>query len=162
MHIAAAILSALLIYQFAVAYGLKTPAIRGFENAAKFITNNPKGNSVLLISYFDGNLIFHIRKNDKSGNLLVLRDEKVLPSSYRFKGINNDIYQILEKDLYQILENYGTKYIIVEESLNNKNPSFKFLMKILQNGNFTLQKKIKLEELFVRKFLKHKELYVRR
>ncbi len=138
INISAILLGALCIYQFVLAYQLKAPFVDGYEKAAKFVTDNPKGNTVLVSAYYEGNFIFHVRRHDTDGSSIVLRADKILPDAWRFK----DGYK--ETDVYNILENYGINYIVVEDKESDGLPELKLLRRVINSGNFILRKKIGL------------------
>lgn len=136
INLSVVLLLCLCIFQFVVSYRLKIPFIDGYEKAAEFVTDTLKGDTVLVGGYFYGNFIFNLRKHDPDGNLIVLRSDKVLPNPF----ISKDDYK--KEDIYKLLEDYGTKYIVVESKDSRYNPRLKKIRNILNSSDFIFRKKI--------------------
>jgi len=141
------ILIIITIYQIILSFNIKTPYIPNiYEEAAKFVAQNPKGTTTLVSAYYDGNFIFHVRRHDPKRRMIILRADKTLVSLAVFKrfGVYSHVYD--ENDIYNILQDYGTGYIVVEDKDLIGIKAFKMLRKILNSRNFTLIRHIKLKD----------------
>ena len=142
------ILIIITIYQIVLSFNIKTPYIPNiYEEAAKFVTQNPKGTTTLVSAYYDGNFIFHVRRHDPKRRMIILRADKTLVSLAVFKrfGVYPHVHD--ENDIYNMLQDYGTGYIVVEDKDLIGIEAFKMLRKMLNSKNFTLVKHIKSREI---------------
>jgi len=141
------ILIIITIYQIILSFNIKTPYIPNiYEEAAKFVAQNPKGTTTLVSAYYDGNFIFHVRRHDPKRRMIILRADKTLVSLAVFKrfGVYSHVHN--ENDIYNMLQDYGTGYIVVEDKDLIGIEAFKMLRKILNSKNFTLIRHIKLKD----------------
>ena len=141
------ILIIISIYQIILSFNIKTPYIPNiYEEAAKFVAQNPKGTTTLVSAYYDGNFIFHVRRHDPKRRMIILRADKTLVSLAVFKrfGVYSHVHN--ENDIYNMLQDYGTGYIVVEDKDLVGIKAFKMLRKILNSKNFTLIRHIKLKD----------------
>ena len=141
------ILIIITIYQIILSFNIKTPYIPNiYEEAAKFVAQNPKGTTTLVSAYYDGNFIFHVRRHDPKRRMIILRADKTLVSLAVFRrfGVYSHVHN--ENDIYNMLQDYGTGYIVVEDKDLVGIKAFKMLRKILNSKNFTLIRHIKLKD----------------
>jgi len=141
------ILIIISIYQIILSFNIKTPYIPNiYEEAAKFVAQNPKGTTTLVSAYYDGNFIFHVRRHDPKRRMIILRADKTLVSLAVFRrfGVYSHVHN--ENDIYNMLQDYGTGYIVVEDKDLIGIKAFKILRKILNSKNFTLIRHIKLKD----------------
>jgi len=139
------VLSGLVLFQMAQSYTMPYPFVSGYAEAAEFVARNFKGHTVLFDGYYDGNFIFHLRKWDDQKNIIVLRGSKVLARSAARIYWSLKEHVKAEEDIYKILNDYGTKYVVVEDRDILGVAAFKMLRKALNSENFTLVKKITLK-----------------
>lgn len=101
-------------YQFGVGYASEPDYAKGYEEAASYVVQHPKGVSVLYSSKVDtGYFTFFVRKFDPEGRVIVLRADKVLSTSLLDRIVEEKISKAGE--LYNVLQDYGTCYVVLEE-----------------------------------------------
>jgi hypothetical protein len=140
------LLMLLCVFQFVHAYNVQTPYISGYEEAARYVVKDPRGDTVLFDGYHDGNFIFHVRKYDNNKNMIILRGSKILHLKLKLPGMNSEYTQYIhsEADVYGILNNYGVGYVVVEDNDVDGIKSSQILRQALNSENFTLVKKVEL------------------
>ena len=109
-------------YQFVFAFGLEPTRAGGYEEAAKYVLEHRKGETVLYCSNVDaGYFIFFVRKHSVRPDLIVLRADKLLvcPS---VKGIVEERIGSRE-EIYDILRDLGTGYVVIEDTELRPRPS---------------------------------------
>ena len=142
--ISSLVLIAICTYQIILSFNIKTPYVPNiYKEAAKFVTQHPKGTTTLVSAYYDGNFIFHVREYDINKRMIILRADKILVSIAVFKkwGVYSYVYD--ENDIYKILQDYGIGYIVVEDRDLIGIKAFKMLRKTLNSKKFTLVKCLK-------------------
>ncbi len=134
------ILIGVIGYQFEVAYYKEPTFADGYEQAAKYVVNNPKGESVLFMSKVDtGHFVFFVRKHDPHKNMIVLRADKLLATS-KMRDIVED--RITKRDeIYEILDDFGIGFVVIEESEFKSTPLI-WLKEEVESNRFILRKKI--------------------
>ena len=123
----------LSIFQIVYAYQVKTPFISGYEQAAKFVADNPKGFAALVNLHYNGNFIFYFRKHDTNRQNIVIRSEKLF------------YYYDEKTDFMEILKSYAVKYVITENVSSKDFPQFEYVKKHLNSKNFVKLKEIKID-----------------
>lgn len=105
-----------VVYQFVFAFGLEPVRAEGYEEAARYILEHRKGESVLYSSDVDaGHFIFFLRKHAPRPDLVVLRADKLLvcPS---VRGVLEERVRSRE-EIYDLLRRLGTGYVVMEEKV---------------------------------------------
>ena len=112
----------------------------GYEQAARYVVENRKGESVLFSSKVDtGYFIFFTRKHNPDKDLIVLRADKVL--------VTNEMSHIVEEritkreEIYAILKDYGIGYVVIEDK-EYESPPLEWLREEAKSDNFILRKRI--------------------
>ena len=130
-------------YQATFAYQSEPEACRGYEEAAKYILKHRKGQSVLFCSNIDtGYFIFFVRKHDPNKNIVILRADKALATSFMREIINDRIKN--RKEIYDILNDYGTGYVVIDDQ-EYTSPPLKWLKEEMKTEKFAMRKKIPLQ-----------------
>lgn len=145
VSIATTLLGALCIFQVISGYNLTTPFISGYQEAARYVVDNPKGDTVLFDGWYDGNFIFYVRKYDNDKRIIVLRGSKLL---YSFASCKQNWFTEHikdEQDIYNLLNGYGTKYIVIEDKDITDTRPAKILREVLSSDNFLLVKTVKIK-----------------
>jgi hypothetical protein len=127
-------------YQFMIAFQREPTQADGYEQAARYIVENRKGESVLFSSKMDtGYFIFYTRKHDPQKDLIVLRADKVLATS----EMNNIVEERIKKreEIYEILQDFGTGYVVIENRELESLP-LKWLREEVKSDKFILRKRI--------------------
>jgi hypothetical protein len=147
-----AFLSALIIlitcYQFVLALQSDMGYAVGYEEAAKYVIDNWKGDSVLYSSAVDtGYFVFFIRKHDPNKNLVVLRADKILATS-RMRRIIEDLIKS-PNEIYDILNKFGISHVIMED-LKYRSPALEMLREEVRSDMFVLKKRIPIQSRYSR------------
>jgi hypothetical protein len=130
-------------YQFVSAFQKKPEYAIGYEQAAKYVVENRKGESVLYSGVNDtGYFIFFIRKHDSSRDLIVLRANKILATSKMSRIIEERINK--REGIYEVLNNFGVGYIVIEDKETGSR-ALDWLRKEVKSEKFILRKKIILK-----------------
>lgn len=124
------------LVQCGLAYRVHGPLLGGFEEAARFIVQNWKGQTVVVSMYSHGNFTFNVRKLDPSGRVTVLRAEKVIKSLFLPPEKWRKDY------LYEALRDLGAKYLVVESVDWSFMPELARLKSALDGNKFALRKRI--------------------
>ncbi len=119
------------------AYNKEPTFADGYEQTAKYVVENPKGESVLFMSKVDtGYFVFFVRKHDPHKNMVVLRADKLLVTS----SMNFIVEErITTRD--EILDDYGIGYVVIEESEFKSSPLI-WLKEEVKSNKFILRKKV--------------------
>ncbi len=129
-------------YQFAVAFRMEPAYASGYEEAAKYVVENRKGESVLFSGVKDtGYFIFFVRKHDPDRELIVLRSDKVLATSRMSSIIKERITK--REEIYEILKDYGVGYVVIEDTETGSR-SLEWLREEVKSAKFILRKEIPL------------------
>jgi hypothetical protein len=123
-----------------VAYHKEPAFAEGYEQAAKYVVENPKGESVLFMSKVDtGYFVFFVRKHDLHKNMIVLRADKLLVTSSMSYIVEERI--TTRNEIYEIIEDFGVSYVVIEESEFESLP-LKWLKEEVKSQKFILHKRI--------------------
>lgn len=137
-------LSAMLLiiagYQFVVAFQREPTYADGYEQAARYVVENRKGESVLFSSTVDtGYFVFFVRKHDPHKNMIVLRADKILVTSEMSHIIEERISK--REEIYEILKDYGIGYVVIEDK-EYESPPLEWLREEVKSDKFILRKRI--------------------
>jgi hypothetical protein len=130
------ILGVLCLLQCGFAYRTQTHIIGGFEEAARFVKENWRGQSVIVSARWHGSFTFNVRKLDPDGPIMVLRAEKALPELY------GPALTWKKEPVYGALRSLGAKYIVIESRDWDQMLELKRLRDIVGTGHFALRKSI--------------------
>lgn len=128
----------LSIFQTVKAYTFEHPVISGYETAAKYIADNPKGFGILVNAYYYGNFIFYFRKYDREKNNIILRGDKLIYQYYNSNDVDS-------ASLLKMFKDYGIKYVVIESFESNMIPQLELIKPILKSSHFTLLKEIPIK-----------------
>ncbi len=126
----------LLILWFAYS-ALSVPVfyIRGYEDAGKYVAENPRGKSVLFHGNYDGAFMMGIRRHISQDGPYVLRGDRHLAIRLWYEKAK--AYESIESsnEIMEILDKYQTGYIVVEHDIKkeDKYPEYKILLSTLKN-----------------------------
>jgi len=121
-------------YQFNLGYASEPDYAEGYEEAASYVVQHPKGTSVLYSANVDtGYFTFFVRKLDAEGSLVVLRADKVLSTSLLGRIVEEKISA--REEIYNVLKNYGTCYVVLEEG-HYSSQSLNWLAEEVNGENF--------------------------
>jgi hypothetical protein len=86
----------------------------GYEDAARFVTEHRRGDSVLYSAAVDtGYFVFHVRKHDSRREMIVLRADKVLTTS-RMGALAIEDKIADPSEIRGILKRFGVGYVVIE------------------------------------------------
>lgn len=129
-------------YQGVVSFQAEPEYADGYEQAAQYIVEHRKGESVLYQEVIDtGYFIFFVRKHDPDRNLIILRSDKVLATSQMHRVVEDRISS--RKAIYDILKKYGVGYVVIED-IPSKSQALEWLREEVKSDKFILHKKITL------------------
>jgi len=127
-------------YQFVIAFHSEPTYAEGYEEAARYVVENRKGESVLFSSSADtGYFIFFARKHNPNKDLIVLRADKILVTSRISRIIEERIKN--REEIYEILRDFGTCYVVIEDK-EFKSPPLEWLREEVKSDRFILRKRI--------------------
>lgn len=136
------ILLVIVGYQFVNAFQTEPEYTKGYEQAARYVVENRKGESVLYQGVNDtGYFIFFIRKHDSNQELIVLRSDKILATSKMISIIEERITE--REEIYEILNDYGVGYVVIEDTETGSR-SLEWLREEVKSVKFILRKEITL------------------
>lgn len=113
--VACAAVAAALLTQLSAAAQVRLPGAAGYEEAAAFVVANPRGSTVLFAGDADtGYFTFFTRKHNPTRELIVLRADKVLTTS--FMGVVAAEDRVTSREeIREVLRRYGVGYVVVED-----------------------------------------------
>ena len=127
-------------YQFVIAFHSEPTYAEGYEEAARYVVENRKGESVLFSSSADtGYFVFFARKHNPNKDLIVLRADKILVTSRISRIIEERIKN--REAIYEILRDFGTCYVVIEDK-EFKSPPLEWLREEVKSDRFILRKRI--------------------
>jgi hypothetical protein len=149
----AIVLIAVAVFQFrANASDRDTPttaAVRpvgaaGYEEAAKYVTANRIGETVLYSAAVDtGYFVFFARKADPAQTMVVMRADKTLTTSrMRISDFERKIAR--RDEILPILQQYGVGHVVIEDRPYPDGP-LRWLQEIVETPSFTLRRRIPIE-----------------
>lgn len=121
--------------------GTRPAGAEGYEEAARYVTENRLGDTVLYSAAVDtGYFVFFVRKADPNQEMVVLRADKMLTTSrmgnLNFKRLIDNPAQIAP-----ILHRFGVGYVIVEDGRYAEGPLL-WLNELVKTDDFILRRKI--------------------
>jgi hypothetical protein len=138
---ASGILLAVVGYQFVLSASKEPTAAEGYEAAAEYVLQHPKGESVLFAGNVDsGYFPFFIRKHDPARRLVVLRADKVIVTS-KLGGIVGEQLTTAE-EIQQALRDFGTGYVVIEDAPFGSPPLELLRHELANSGDFELRARI--------------------
>ena len=152
------LLSGTIIFQVFLIQHIKPFRASGFREAAKYVTDNPKGYTIFLGTVNRGSFIFWVRKFDKDRRFIVLRGDKLLTSSAAFHKYKLKVYVNSAEQIYEIFKKYGSTYIVVLSKDTSEIPIFSVLLELLKTDKFKLVKEIPIDSDFG--FLKGQKILI--
>ncbi|PIE33155.1 hypothetical protein CSA56_12555 [candidate division KSB3 bacterium] len=135
-----AFLILLIGYQFAVAYQAEPDYADGYETAAHYVLEHPKGDSTLFSANVDsGYFVFFTRKHEQENRSIILRADKLLVTSF-LKWISEERISDRE-EIYTLLRDCGVGYVVLEDAAY-QSPPLEWLREEVKSENFILRKRI--------------------
>jgi 4-amino-4-deoxy-L-arabinose transferase-like glycosyltransferase len=135
---------AVLGWQYVTAHrrgGVRPAGARGYEEAAQYVAENRRGDSVLYSAAIDsGYFVFFVRKHDPRREMIVLRADKVLTTS-RMRVLDFERRIQRPEEILPILRRYGVGYVVVEDRPYPAGP-LQWLQQLVATDDFELRKKI--------------------
>lgn len=130
-------------YQFEVGFASEPEYAKGYEEAATYVVNHPKGASVLYSAKVDtGYFPFFVRKIDPEGSLITLRADKMLSTSFLNRIVEEKIST--SGELYAVLQDFGTCYVVLEES-RYQSPALNLLAEEVHGEQFIRRHTISMD-----------------
>lgn len=130
-------------YQIIYAYNLVPEYARGYENAAKYVAEHKKGESIMYSGVIDtGYFVFFVRKNDPDRELIVLRADKILATSAMRIIVEERIQE--REEIYKVLNDYGVRYVVIEDTFTNSKV-LEWLRFEVKSGRFDLRDKTMIQ-----------------
>jgi hypothetical protein len=141
---AAAVLVAATGHQATAASVVTLPKAGGYEEAAQFVLASNPGPTVLFSGVVDtGFFTFFVRKHDPARQLVVLRADKLLTTSYLASSeAKSRIGQTA--DVYPLLHRFGTRFIVLEDRAVRA-PTLEAFRKELLTSRFIERKRIAID-----------------
>ena len=138
------LLSVLLImiagYQFVIAFQLEPDYAAGYEQAAKYVVEHQQGKTVLFSANVDsGYFVFFTRKHDPHRDVIVLRADKLLVTSFLWWVTEERITN--REQIYEILQDFGTGYVVIEDQ-KFTSPPLEWLREEVKSDRFILRQRI--------------------
>jgi hypothetical protein len=133
-------LFAIIGYQFVAAFMLEPEYAKGYEEAAQYVVQNRKGESILYTANIDtGFFVFFVRKHNPNPNSIILLADKILATS-RLKHIVKDHIEKREQ-IYDMLQDFGVGYVVIEDQ-PFRFPVLEWLREEVRSDQFILRKRI--------------------
>jgi hypothetical protein len=130
-------------YQGILAAGKKPAGAEGYEEAARYVVEHPKGDTVLYSASVDtGFFVLFVRKHDTARQTVVLRADKLLTTS-QLMQLNLEDRIKRPEEIDRILREFGVGYVVIEETAYPAGP-LEWLREETQSAAFTLQRRIPL------------------
>lgn len=134
------VVSLVIGYQLLGALTAEPQQARGYEEAARYVLDDRRGSTVMYSAAVDtGYLVFFARKWDVSGDLVVLRADKVLATSHLDKVVEDRIAS--RDEIYDKLDTFGTCYVILED-LPYESRALAWLREEVKGDRFVLRHRI--------------------
>lgn len=138
--VAAAVLTLTVVYQFIAAWQLELVVADGYEEAAEYVVQHSKGDTVLFGGNVDsGYFVFFVRKHDVNRGIIVLRADKTLVTSSLSRIIATQLTS--REQIYEMLRNFGTAYVVLEDAPFSS-PPLELLRQEVRTDHFALRKRI--------------------
>ncbi len=138
--VAAAVLTLTVVYQFITAWQLKLVVADGYEEAAEYVVQHTKDETVLFSGNVDsGYFIFFVRKHDVDRATIVLRADKTLVTSSLARIVGTQLTS--PEQIYGMLRDFGTAYVVLEDAPYSS-PPLELLRQEVKTAHFALRKRI--------------------
>lgn len=138
--VAAAVLSLTVVYQVIAASGLELTHAEGYEEAAQYVVQHRKGETVLFSGNVDsGFFVFFVRKHDIDRHLIVLRADKTLVTSSLARIIATQL--TTPEQIYAMLRDFGTAYVVLEDAPYSS-PPLELLRQEVKTDHFAVRQRI--------------------
>ena len=112
----------------------------GYEEAARYVVENQKGEIVLYSSKVDsGYFIFFTRKHDPHQDIIVFRADKILATNKMDHIVENRINK--REEIYEILQDFGICYVVLEDKEYESYP-LRWLREEVESDRFILRRRI--------------------
>jgi hypothetical protein len=128
-------------YQVFLSIHVRVKGAGGYEQAARFVTENRVGDSVLYCATEDGGFfVFFVRKHDPARQMIVLRADKILTTS---QMLESDAARVIQRpdELLPILKQFGVGYVVIEDRPMPDGP-LEWLRQVVHGDQFTLRQQI--------------------
>jgi hypothetical protein len=139
----------------------------GYQEAAQFVLENSSSPTVFVDAYNNGYFTYFMRAHDDARSMYVLRADKLLASSSISAKNRLELHAQNKKEILEILGKYGIELIVVESQDISGVEIYKEFRELLQNGPFSLIKRIPVEttrpvlddqELLIYRYLERKPI----
>jgi len=138
--VAAAVLTAVVVDQFATAYRAQPAYASGYEAAAQYVLEHRRGESVLYSARIDsGYFVFFVRKHNPERNLVVVRADKTLVTSALTRITTENLTS--REEIYDLLRDLGVGFVVIEDSFY-ESTTLELLRQELTSDNFELHTRI--------------------
>ena len=115
--------------------------VRGYEEAGKYVAENPHGKSVLFYGRYDGTFMMGVRRVIPKAGPHVLRGDRLLAVRVSYGKAKQRISVESSDDIISLLNKYRTGYVVVElePALEKDFPEYKILIRTLANPDLFRQ-----------------------
>lgn len=135
--------AAMAAYQTVTGYLADPEYARGYEDAAQYVIDHPKGPTVMYNAAVDsGYFVFFVRKRDPSEELVVLRSDKVLATSRLGDIVEERISK--REEIYEVLRELGTCYVALED-MPYTSPPLEWLREEVKGDRFRERVRIPIQ-----------------
>jgi hypothetical protein len=156
----ALVLTIAFSYNVFTIYKVEPNYATGYQEAAQFVLENSSSPTVFVDAYNNGYFTYFMRAQDDARSMYVLRADKLLASSSISAKNRLELHAQSKDDIQEILNKYGIELIVVESRDISGVEIYKEFRELLQNGPFSLIKRIPVET--TRPILDDQELLVYR
>ncbi|MHA1572809.1 MAG: ArnT family glycosyltransferase [Alphaproteobacteria bacterium] len=121
--------------------------VRGYRDAAQYVSRNPKGATVFVQAFHNGNFIFHMREFDKDRKAIILRSSKVLAAHTVMPQFGTKVYMDTEEKILTFLKRHGAGYVVIEDRAvgGEDTSAYRMLRRMVGGKSFQLSKSIAVE-----------------
>ena len=146
---AAALVFLVAVFQIEAAARVGLPGAQGYEEAARFVLASNPGPTVLFSGDIDtGFFSLFVRKHDVHRQLVVLRADKMLTTSFLARPDLKD--RIADRaEIYPLLQRFGTRYVVIEDR-KSRAPVLEWLREELRSAHFAERARIPMRTTDVR------------
>ncbi|MGE3957947.1 MAG: ArnT family glycosyltransferase [Vicinamibacterales bacterium] len=151
------VMAAVLAGQVVAASGVRVKGMGGYEDAARFVVEHPKGSTVMFSGDIDsGYFMFFVRKHDPDRRQVVLRSDKIFTvSNMRQIAVANRIES--PDEIGPTLRRLGVGYVVIEDRKSDSAVQ-EWLRTELRTGPYVERQRIRIETTDFR--LEHTDLVV--
>ena len=117
----AAVLLVIVALQVRAGAAVEPVGGRGYEQAAMSVLAGPSAPTVLYSASVDtGYFVFFTRKHDAARQLVVLRSDKILTTSFMDR-LSVEARITDASEIYPLLDRYGTRFVVIEDRPTGSN-----------------------------------------